>query len=698
MNAPAPAGTLAAADPEVKVVRTACPHDCPDTCGMLVTVKDGVALKIQGDPSMPFTDGTLCTKVAHYLERTYAPERLLHPMRRAGAKGKGEFKRISWDEALDEIAARFRALAAEDPETILPLSYAGTMGMVQYASMDRRFFHRLGASLLDRTLCSSAGKAGIKATLGGSVGMDPERFDEAKLIILWGANPIVSNLHLWSRVQEAKRRGAKIIAIDPYLSLSAEKCTQHIAPLPGTDGALALGVMHVLIAEGLIDRDYIARYTVGFDELAERVRQYTPQWTARTCGLEIAEIVQLAREYGTAKPAAIRLNYGMQRHAGGGIAARNIACLPALTGAWRDASGGIVLTTSDFYSFNHAGLERPDLLGERRPRVTNHAATGAALTSADPPVRAVFVYNNNPVAVCPDSDKVVAGFSREDLFCVVMDSFLTDTVDYADIVLPATTQLEHYDVHKSYGHLYVLANNPAIAPVGESLPNSEVFRRLAARMGFAEPCFKDSDEDICRTALESDHQRMRGVQWEAVKDSGWQRLDVPERFAPFAEGNFPTPSGKCEFRSALLASQGMDPLPFFNPPAESVVSSPELAQRFPLAFLSPPARNFLNSSFAHMKRFRDLEGEPRLEMHSADAAARGIADGDRVRVYNDRGHYTLRARVNDKPRRGVVVAPSIWWKKHAPDGRNANNVTSQRIADLGGAATFYDCLVEVERA
>jgi anaerobic selenocysteine-containing dehydrogenase len=698
MNAPAPAGTLAAADPEVKVVRTACPHDCPDTCGMLVTVKDGVALKIQGDPSMPFTDGTLCTKVAHYLERTYAPERLLHPMRRAGAKGKGEFKRISWDEALDEIAARFRALAAEDPETILPLSYAGTMGMVQYASMDRRFFHRLGASLLDRTLCSSAGKAGIKATLGGSVGMDPERFDEAKLIILWGANPIVSNLHLWSRVQEAKRRGAKIIAIDPYLSLSAEKCTQHIAPLPGTDGALALGVMHVLIAEGLIDRDYIARYTVGFDELAGRVRQYTPQWTARTCGLEVAEIVQLARQYGTVKPAAIRLNYGMQRHAGGGIAARNIACLPALTGAWRDASGGIVLTTSDFYSFNHAGLERPDLLGERRPRVINHAATGAALTSADPPVRAVFVYNNNPVAVCPDSDKVVAGFSREDLFCVVMDSFLTDTVDYADIVLPATTQLEHYDVHKSYGHLYVLANNPAIAPVGESLPNSEVFRRLAARMGFAEPCFKDSDEDICRTALESDHQRMRGVQWEAVKDSGWQRLDVPERFAPFAEGNFPTPSGKCEFRSALLASQGMDPLPFFNPPAESVVSSPELAQRFPLAFLSPPARNFLNSSFAHMKRFRDLEGEPRLEMHSADAAARGIADGDRVRVYNDRGHYTLRARVNDKPRRGVVVAPSIWWKKHAPDGRNANNVTSQRIADLGGAATFYDCLVEVERA
>ena len=697
MNAPVAADRLASADSEVKVVKTACPHDCPDTCGMLVTVKDGVALKIQGDPSMPFTDGTLCTKVAHYLERTYSPDRLLHPMRRVGAKGKGEFKRITWDEALDEIAARFKALAAEDPETILPLSYAGTMGMVQYASMDRRFFHRLGASLLDRTLCSSAGKAGIKATLGGWLGMDPERFDEAKLIILWGANPVVSNLHLWSRVQEAKRRGAKIIAIDPYLSLSAEKCTQHIALLPGTDGALALGLMHLLIANEWIDRDYIERYTVGYDELAERVRQYTPQWTARTCGLEVAEVVQLAREYGTTKPAAIRLNYGMQRHAGGGIAARNIACLPALTGAWRDVAGGIVLTTSDFYSFNHEGLERADLLGTRRPRVINHSALGDALTAAQPPVRAVLVYNNNPVAVCPDSAKVVAGFEREDLFCVVMDSFLTDTADYADIVLPATTQLEHYDIHKSYGHLYVLANNPAIAPVGESLPNSEVFRRLAGRMGFDEPCFKDSDEEICRTALESKEPRMRNVGWEAVKESGWQRLAVPERFAPFAAGGFPTPSGKCEFKSSLLERQGMDPLPFFNPPAESVVSNPELAKRFPLAFLSPPARNFLNSSFANMKRFRDIEGEPRLEMHAADAAARGIQEDDLVRVYNDRGSYQLRARVNDKPRRGVVVAPSVWWRKHAPDGRNANAVTSQRIADLGGAATFYDCLVEVEK-
>jgi anaerobic selenocysteine-containing dehydrogenase len=672
------------------LVRAACPHDCPDTCGMLVTVEDGVAVRIQGDPSMPFTQGTLCTKVAHYLERTYAPERLLHPLKRSGPKGSGRFERVSWDAALDEIAARLKALAAENPETILPLSYAGTMGMVQYSSMDRRFFHRLGASILDRTLCSSAGKAGIKATLGGSVGMDPERFDEAELILLWGANPVVSNLHLWSRVQDAKRRGARVVAIDPYRSLSAEKCTQHVALLPGTDGALALAMMHVLIGEGLLDRDYIARHTLGFEALAGRVKQYTPQWAAGVCGLDAQTIVELARAYGTTRPAAIRLNYGMQRHAGGGIAARTIACLPALTGAWRDVAGGIVLTTADFYGFDHAALERPDLLAGRKPRVVNHAQIGEALTAAQPAVRAVIVYNNNPVAVCPDSEKVLAGFRREDLFCVVMDSFMTDTADYADLVLPATTQLEHYDVHKSYGHLYAVANNPAIAPVGESLPNSEVFRRLAARLGFEEPCFRDSDEDICRSALASTQPRMRGIDWDEMKKSGWQRLDVPARFAPFAEGGFPTPSGKCEFYSEALEKQGLDPLPFYNPPAEPAAPGE-------LQFISPPARNFLNSSFGHLKRFRELEREPRLELHSADAAARGIRDGDAVRVFNARGSLRLRARVNDRPRPGVAVAPSVWWKKHSPDGGNANNLTAQRTSDLGGGATFYDCRVHVER-
>ncbi|HTQ76757.1 MAG TPA: molybdopterin oxidoreductase family protein, partial [Burkholderiales bacterium] len=593
--------------------------------------------------------------------------------------------------------ARLKSIAAEDPESILPCSYAGTMGLVQYMSMDRRFFHKLGASQLDRTLCSSAGKAGIKATLGGSYGMDPEHYQDARLVLIWGSNPIASNLHFWSRAQEAKRRGAKLVAIDPYRSLTAEKCTQHVALLPGTDGALALGMMHVLVAEGLVDLDYLRKYTLGYEELKQRLTRYPPEWAARICGLEVGEVVQLARDYGTSKPAAIRLNYGMQRHAGGGVAARTIACLPALVGAWRDPAGGILLTTADNFHFDHGALERPDLMPAKRPRVINQSRLGETLTSAEPPVRAVIVYNNNPVAVCPDSAKVIAGFRREDLFCVVMDSFLTDTADYADLVLPATTQLEHYDIHKAYGHLYVLANNPAIAPVGESLPNSEVFRRLAARLGFDEPCFRDTDEDIARQAIGSGHANLAGMDWETLKREGWKRLSLPKKFAPFARGGFHTPSGKCELYSASLEAQGLDPLPFFNPPAESPSSNPELARKYPLNFISPPARNFLNSSFANLPRFRAAEGEPSLELNAADAAPRGIADGDRVRVYNDRGSFTLRARVNGKPRPGVVVAPSVWWKKFARDGRNANDVTSQRIADLGNAATFYDCLVEVER-
>ena len=665
---------------------------------MLVTVKDGVAVKIQGDPGMPFTEGTLCTKVSYYLERTYSPDRVLYPQKRVGKKGEGKFRRISWDEALDEIAARLKAVAAEDPQMILPLSYAGTMGMLQYSSMDRRFFHRLGASQLERTLCSSAGKAGLKATLGGSYGMDPEQFVNSRLILIWGSNPIVSNLHFWSRAQEAKRRGARIIAIDPYRSLTAEKCSQHIALLPGTDAALALGMMHVLIAEGLVDRDYIERYTVGFDALKKRVlEEYAPARVAEICGISVGEVVQLAREYGSTRPAGIRLNYGMQRHAGGGIAARTIACLPALVGAWREPAGGIVLTTADFYGFDHAKLERPDLL-EKKTRVINHAALGDALTSAQPPVRATIVYNNNPVAVCPDSSKIVQGFAREDLFTVVMDSFFTDTADYADLVLPATTQLEHDDIHKSYGHLYVLANNAAIKPVGESLSNIEVFRRLAARMGFDDPCFKDSDDDVARQALASGHRNLAGVSWEGLKAQGWMRLAVPQEFAPFAQGGFATPSGKCELYSEALAQQGVDPLPFYNPPAELPSSNPALARKYPLSFLSPPRRNFLNSSFANLPRFRDGDKTPEIELHPDDASARGIRDGDAVRVFNDRGAFGAVARVNGKPRRGVAVALSVWWKKFSPDGRNANEVTSQRIADLGGAATFYDCLVEVEKA
>lgn len=686
MDTPAP-GTI-------RTVKAACPHDCPDTCALEISVADGRAIAVRGG-DMPFTEGTLCTKVARYLDRTYAPSRILYPMKRIGAKGEGRFARISWDEALDTIAARFKAIAAENPQQILPVSYAGTMGMVSYASIDRRFFHRLGASLLERTLCSSAGKAGIKVTLGAAVGCDPEQAEHSKLIIIWGSNPVTSNLHFWSRCQTAKRRGAKLVIIDPRRNETAEKCHQHIAPYPGTDAALALAMMHVIIGEGLTDDDYIARHTLGFDALKARVAEWTPQRAAGICGITPEEIINLAREYAATRPAMIRMNYGLQRHAGGGMAARTIACLPALTGAWRDAAGGAVLMTSDFYGFNHRALERPDLI-RGKPRTINLAALGDALTTAQPPVKAAFVYNTNPVAVCPDSRKVIAGFSREDLFTVVHEIFQTDTADYADIVLPATTQLEHYDIHKSYGHMYVQASQPAIPPVGEAKPNAEVFRLLAARMGFDDSCLRDSDEDICRQALDPDAPALKGITWESLKQRGWQRLNVAA--APFAEGGFPTPSGRCEFYSEAAKTMGLDPLPDYTPPREGPTSNPQLAQRYPLAFISPPHRHFLNSSFANLDFALKDAGEPTLEIHPDDAAMRGITENALVKVFNGRGDYTVRARITDRVRRGVVSAPSVWWKKLSPDGRNANELTSQAIADMGGAATYYDCLVEVTAA
>ncbi|MFN0123316.1 MAG: molybdopterin-dependent oxidoreductase [Blastocatellia bacterium] len=689
-------------------IRGACPHDCPDTCALVYTVENGRAVGVTGAEDHPTTNGFLCTKVNRYLERTYSDQRVLYPMKRAGDKGKGIFTRISWDEALDTIAANFRRVAdAYGPQAILPYSYAGTMGLVQGSSMDRRFFHRLGASLLDRTICASAGAAGYKATIGLSMGTDMERFDEAKLILIWGSNPITSNVHLWPKVLEAKRRGAKVIAIDPYRSLTAEKCSEHIAPLPGTDGALALAMMHVIINENLIDRDYVEKYTHGFELLRERAQEYTPAKVAEITGLTTERIVALAREYATTTPAAIRLNYGLQRHAGGAMAVRTIACLPALTGAWRHPGGGVLLSSSGAYGLNTHALERPDLMWNN-PRIINMSAIGDALlgdwrhpgnsiTPLDPPVQALYVYNSNPVAIAPDSRKVIAGFRREDLFTVVHEIFQTDTADYADILLPATTQLEQFDVHRSYGHLYALANNPAIAPIGEAKPNTEVFRLLADRMGFTEDCFRDSDEEIGRQAFDTAHPRMQGINLVDLKERGWQRLSVPERYAPFAEGNFPTPSGKCEFFSETLARHGMDPLPTFIAPRESVRTAPQLAKKYPLAVISPPAHNFLNSSFANLPTFLKAEKEPFLEIHPDDAGVRGIGNGDMVRIYNDRGAFTARARVSDKARNGVVVALSVWWKKLTRDGCNANDVTSQGLTDMGAAATFYDALVEVEK-
>ncbi|MFZ6649152.1 molybdopterin-containing oxidoreductase family protein [Undibacterium sp. TJN25] len=687
------------------IVRAVCPHDCPDTCALHVTVKDGVATEVKGDPEHPTTAGVLCTKVSRYAERTYHKDRLLFPQKRVGRKGEGRFERISWDEALDIIAGKLGAIAARDPEAILPYSYAGTMGWLQGESMAPRFFHKLGASLLDRTICAMAGGTGYKYTIGAKVGTDTEQVQNARLIIIWGGNPIASNLHLWTRAQEAKRKGARLIAIDPYRSLTAEKCHQHIALLPGTDAALALGIMHVLIEENLLDHDYIAQYTLGFDLLKQRVREWTPEKTAATCGITAGEVTALAREYGAAgqrgEPAMIRLNYGMQRVRGGGMAARNIACLPALTGAWRHAAGGVQLSVSDSFPKDNQALQRPDLMPSGKyPRTINMSTIGDDLLRESSPefgpkIDALVVYNSNPVAVAPESGVVARGFAREDLFTVVLEHFQTDTADYADILLPATTQLEHTDIHGAYGHLYLMANNPAIAPLGESRPNTEIFRLLAQRMGFTDPCFSETDDEIAAKAVKRNDERLIHFDWSSLKKTGWAKLTVPD--APFAKGGFPTPSGKCEFYSAAMQKDGLDPLPGYTPPYESAASNPELAKDYPLAMISPPARNFLNSSFVNVQSLRATEGEPHLDIHPDDAAARGIAQGDTVRIFNARGSFHAMARVTDKARAGLVVGLSIWWKKFAADNKNANEVTSQRLTDMGRAPTFYDVLVQVEK-
>ena len=674
------------------VIRAACPHDCPDTCAIRVTVQDGKAIKVQGDPDHPPTHGALCTKVSRYPERTYHAERVLHPMRRSGPKGSGQFVRVSWDEALADIAARLQAIAARDPEAIVPYSYAGTMGLVQSESMAARFFNRLGTSLLDRTICSSAGGDALVATYGAKIGMHLEFYAESRLILIWGSNSIASNLHFWTFAQAAKRNGAKLICIDPRRTETADKCHQHIALLPGTDGALALGLMHELIANEGLDHDYIAQHTDGWPALRERALQWPPERVAQVCGITADEVRGLARDYASAKPAAIRLNYGMQRVRGGGNAVHLIAILPCLVGAWRDRAGGMLLSSSGWFRSvrDDAALQRPELLGPRRPRTINMSTIGddllrEASPQFGPKIEALIVYNSNPVAVAPDSTQVVRGFAREDLFTVVLEHFMTDTADHADYVLPATTQLEHLDVHTSYGHTYVMINEPAVAPLGEAQPNTQIFRELAARMGFTDACFADDDEALARSAFKPDL-----VDFDALREQGWLKLPIAD--APLADGRFPTANGRC-----TIASKDFG-VPDFVANYESAASAPELAARFPLAMISPPARNFLNSSFVNVKSLRDIEGEPIVEMHALDAAPRGVASGQMVRVFNERGSYLCKAVVNKRARPGVVNGLGVWWRKLGAAGTNVNELTHQRLTDIGRAPSFYDCLVEVQVA
>ena len=683
-----------------RTLKVVCPHDCPDTCVMTVDVDDGRAVTIGGDPDHRFTQGFLCAKVNHYLERVYSPERILHPMKRVGKKGEGNLERIPWDEALDLVATRFREVAdRHGPQAILPYSYAGNMGLLSYASMDRRFFHALGASKLDRTICASAGARALETTIGKGIGFDPEAVVHARLILAWGANVVSSNVHLWPFIEEARRRGATLVTIDPYRSRTAEKSDRHLALMPGTDAALALALMHVIFRQGWEDRDYLERYTEGAEDLRARVEGWTPARAAEVTGLPAADIEWLAQEYATRAPSAIRLNYGLNRHAGAGNAVRAIAALPAVVGAWRHPGGGLLLSTSGTFPVDNAALERPDLCPPGT-RTLNMSQIGRILNdrALDPPVMGLFVYNSNPVAVAPEQEAVRTGFAREDLFTVVHDLFRTDTVDFADVVLPATTTLEHYDIFKAYGHVYLSLNRPAIAPLGEARSNTEVFRLLAARMGLDHPALRETDQEMARMALRWDHPHLAGITFEDLEREGTVRLRLGDPFVPFAEGGFPTPSGKMEIRSERLAAEGLDPLPDYVPPRESPKSAPEKARRFPLAFISPPAHHFLNSTFSAQPTLLRREGEPFLVVHPEDAAPRALADGDTVRTFNDRGSFLARAKVSDAARPGCVVGLSIWWSKLAPGGRNANAVTSQELTDLGGGATFYDCLVEVEKA
>jgi anaerobic selenocysteine-containing dehydrogenase len=666
-------------------------------------VREGKAERLAGDAEHPFTRGFLCQKVARYLERVYHPDRLTHPLRRTGPKGSGQFVCISWDDAVAEIAARLGAIAAsaEGPQAILPYSYAGTMGELQGGSLDRRFFHRLGASQLDRTICASAGVAGSDITLGTRAFIDPESVVRSRTIVNWGSNTVVTNSHLWTLMHRARKAGATIITIDPYRTPTAAKSDEWLPARPGTDAALALGVLHVVFREGWHDQDYLDRYCVGADLLRRRAREeYPPDRVAAITGLSVGQIEGLAAAIAKDQPSLIRVNYGVQRHRGGGMAVRAITCLPAVVGSWRRVGGGALLSTSRTYPFNRDGLQRPDLI-PAGTRTVNMVLLAEALAGELPPpaVRALYVYNSNPAAVCPDQSRVIRGLRRDDLFTVVHDQFMTDTARYADVVLPATTQLEHFDVHGSYGHFYVQANLPAIAPLAEAKSNTDVFRLLARAMRFEPELFEVSDHELARQALTPPANPKRfpapaafdGVSLERLLAGGPVRLNLPRDFAPFAEGGFDTPSGKCELYSPALAAQGLDPLPNYTPPAEDPQTRPDLASRFPLQLVSPPHPAFLNSTFANVQSLREQAGEPTVELSPDDCLSRGLVDGDAVRVFNGRGTFTARLLVSENVRPGVAVTLGLRW------GGNCNVTTATTLTDFGAGGTFFDNLVQVER-
>ncbi len=699
-----------------RVVRATCSLDCPDSCGVLATVDTTTnrVVRIAGGPAHPITRGFLCGKVARYLDRVYAPDRLLYPMRRRAGVPKGSladgdemraFERISWDEALDIIAHKLQAISdTHGPESILPYSYAGTIGQLGYGSMDRRFFHRLGASQLDRTICASAGTAAFNAVYGTRLAPEPQSFVHAKLIVAWGANLHGNSIHLWPFVEQARRSGARLVVIDPYETKTARLADQHLALRPGTDTALAMGMMHIILRESLEDRDYIDACTHGFEALRERVMSsdYAPDRVAAITGLDTETVVAFARAYATTTPAVIRVNYGIQRTDNGGTAARAVGMLPLLTGAWKHHGGGVMLSTSTAFGFNSAKLQMPELMQSsplhRTARTVNMSRLGHALTELDKPgVHALFVYNSNPAAVAPNQNTVLRGMRRADLFTAVHDCFFTDTADHADIVLPSPTFLEQDDVQGAYGHYFAQLSPRAMEPLGESRSNVWLFGQLAQRMGFAEPCFRDTERDLIAQALDTQHPWHAGITLERLEREGRVPLHLPRNdrgeFLPFSDASwFRTPSGRGEFLSESLAAQGLDPLP-------SYVATPEHNDSSqPLQMLARKADHWMNSTFANVPQHRAMEenriGLGILEMHPDDAAERGVREGDMVEATNERGSIRLQAAFTHRVRRGTVAA-TLGWNKLAQDGNGINVLTSERLTDLGGGATFYAVNVEV---
>jgi anaerobic selenocysteine-containing dehydrogenase len=711
---------LSSTESNRKTVLAACPHDCPDTCSMLVTVENDRIVKVRGNPDHPFTDGRLCVKVNHYEERVHHADRVLFPLKRSGPKGSEQFTRITWQQALDEIAARWKQIIERHgPTAILPYSYLGTEGILNGLNVGDAFFNKLGATITERTYCDSGACTGYMMTVGPSPGTDPESFVHSRYIILWACNTISTNTHHWPIIAEARKRGAKLVVVDPVRTRTARQADWHIPIKPGTDGALAMAMMNVIISEGLVDREYVDNYTVGYDELVQRARDYPPEKMAAITGIPAEDIRKLAREYATTRPSVIRIGVAVERHAGGGQTVRALTCLPALVGAWRDVGGGILQLPIWAFPVKWENLMRPDWI-KPGTRVLNQWKLGAALTGElelDPPIQSLFVYNANPAVVVGEQEKVLKGLERDDLFTVVSEHFITDTARYADIVLPATTQMEQMEIMFSWGHFYLSYNHAAIAPQGEAVPNTELFRRLAKAMGLDDPHFQRRDEQMAQDAMDWANPALEGITMDQLKRDGYARLKVgmPDTYAPHAKGNFPTPSGKVELKASMAAGgnfvlplfrQGsnefqdgtpVDPLPGFIPPKESPDTNPALAAKYPLNILTPKNHAFLNSGYGNIARQLGNAGEQCVMLHPADARERGIAEGEWVEVFNDRGCFRAEAQVTDEVRPGVVVAPLGYWASNTPGGRSVNVVNSSRYADLGRAPTFSDTLVQVRR-